>query len=104
MVVQVLVVPVLLPAVAVARGASANEVKNGASKSLPRGRGAVGRGRGRASAGRGAGGDEAAELNTLAALPPPDGKDEPLSLFDSSPSTTDAADDFLIDEVFSAMY
>eukprot|EP00900_Chrysochromulina_parva_P009551 jgi/Chrpa1/18598/Chrysochromulina_OHIO_Genome00025822-RA len=91
-------------AVAVARGASANEVKNGASKSLPRGRGAVGRGRGRASAGRGAGGDEAAELNTLAALPPPDGEDEPLSLFDSSPSTTDAADDFLIDEVFSAMY
>ena len=91
-------------AVAVARGASANEVKNGASKSSPRGRGAVGRGRGRASAGRGAGGDEAAELNTLAALPPPDGEDEPLSLFDSSPSTTDAADDFLIDEVFSAMY
>lgn len=91
-------------AVAVARGASGNGVKNGASKSSPRGRGAAGRGRGRASAGRGAGGDETAELNTLASLPPPDGEDEPLSLFDSNPSTTDAADDFLIDEVFSAMY
>ena len=45
----------------------------------------------------------AEELDKLATLPPPDGADEPLSLFDPSAGTADAADDFLIDEVFSAM-
>jgi len=44
------------------------------------------------------------ELAKLATLPPPaEGEQEPLSLFDPEASSSDATDDFLIDEVFSAM-
>ena len=39
----------------------------------------------------------------LASLPPPVDGEQPLSLFDTAEGDADAQDDFLIDELFSAM-
>ena len=48
--------------------------------------------------------DESAELSALSSLPPPtEAEEETLTLFRPDASSADAADDFLIDEVFSAM-
>ena len=80
---------------------------NGAAAGLG---GSLGASAGAAAAGvgaDGASGDESDELAVLSGLPPPtegEGTSSPLSMATAGPrSEADAADDFLIDEIFSAM-